>query len=313
MRVIVLALLLLVSHAAAAENLRVARAEATTFAFALLDLGMAEGIFARHGLEIESFDLAGAAKAHQALVAGSVDVELGSGLELLFIAKGSPAKGVAVLAGPPAGMGLMTGADGAIGDLAALKGKTIGVSTAGSLTDWLASELSRRQGWGGDGVTRVALGSQDAQVAALVAKNIDAFIGGTQTGYRLEESGRGKMLATFGAVVPDFITHMIVASDSIIAARPDALRDFLAAWFETVRFMRTHKDETIRVTMPITRIPPDTASRIYDEQLAMFSVDGRFEPKALAVTEAAVRALGPLDKLPPDDAMIVPQFLPPPG
>ena len=149
MRFIVLAIMLLVSHAAAAEKLRVARSEATTFAFALLDLGMAEGIFARHGLEIESFDLAGAAKAHQALVAGSVDVELGSGLELLFIAKGSPAKGVAVLAGPPAGMGLMIRADGEIGDLAALKGKAIGVSTAGSLTDWLASELARRQGWGG--------------------------------------------------------------------------------------------------------------------------------------------------------------------
>ena len=88
-----------------------------------------------------------------------------------------------------------------------------------------------------------------------MAKNIDGFIGGTQTGYRLEESGRGKMLASFGKVVPDFIAHMIVASDRIIAARPDALRKFLAAWFETVRFMRTHKDETIRVTMPITRLP----------------------------------------------------------
>jgi len=312
-RFIVLAIMLLVSHAAAAEKLRVARSEATTFAFALLDLGMAEGIFARHGLEIESFDLAGAAKAHQALVAGSVDVELGSGLELLFIARGSPAKGVAVLAGPPAGMGLMVRADGEIGDLAALKGKAIGVSSSGSLTDWLASELARRQGWGADGVTRVALGSQDAQVAGLIAKNIDAFIGGTQTGYRLEESGRGKILATFGKLVPDFITHMIVASDRAIAARPDALRHFLAAWFETVRFMQTHKDETIRVTMPITRLPPGAASGIYDEQLAMFSADGRFETKALAVTEAAVRALGPLDKLPPDDTMIATQFLPPPA
>ena len=45
----------------------------------------------------------------------------------------------------------------------------------------------------------------------------------------------------------------------------------------------------------------------------MFSLDGRFEPKALATTEAAVRALGPLDHLPPDDAMIATQFLPPPG
>jgi NitT/TauT family transport system substrate-binding protein len=309
---LLLAVLLLASGtASAAEKLRVAKPEATTFAFALLDVGIAQGIFARHGLEIESVDLAGASKAHQALIAGSVDVELGSGVEILFIAKGSPAKGIAVLAGPPAGMCVTVRGDGALRDKADLKGKLIGVSTAGSLTDWLATELSRSQGWGGDGVTRVALGNQDALIAALVSKNVDAIIGGTQTGYRLEASGRGKVLTTFGKLVPDFITHMILASDSFIASHPDTLRRFLAGWFETVRFVQANKAETIRLTETITRLPSDIASTIYDEQIAMFSTDGRFEPKALAVTEQSVRELGGLTALPPDPALFTEAFLPP--
>lgn len=303
-------LLLALQAANAADKLHVAKPEATTFAFAFLDIGVQAGIFSKHGIEIESLDLAGASKAHQALIAGSADVELGSGIEFMFIAKGSPAKGIAVLAGAPLGMCITVRDDGEFKRGADLKDKLIGISTVGSLTDWLATELSRRQGWGSDGVKRVALGNQDALSAALIAKNIDAIVGGTQTGYRLQETGRGKVLTTFGPLVPDFITHMIVSSDSFIAAHPDRLRRFLAAWFETVRFAKANKAEAIRLTQPLTRLPAEIAAIIYDEQIAMFSTDGRFEPKALDIIKKSVRELGQLDTLPPDDALFTEAFLP---
>ena len=296
------------SHAA--DKIRVSKSEATTFAFAFLEVGAQEGIYAKHGLEVETLNLAGAAKAHQALLAGSADIELGSGIELMFVAKGSPTKGVAVLAGPPLGFAIMVAKDGATHSVADLKGRLIGVSTVGSLSDWLPTEISRRHGWGGEGIKRVALGSQDGLTGALISHNVDGIIGGTQTGYRLEQAGSGRILTTFGPLIPDFIVHMIVASDSFISAHPDALKRFLAGWFETVHFAKTHKDETVRDTMPLTRLPPDLAARLYDEQIAMFSDDGRFQPKALAVTKEAVKQLGELDKLPPDDQLYTEAFLP---
>jgi NitT/TauT family transport system substrate-binding protein len=204
----------------------------------------------------------------------------------------------------------MVAKDGGIASVADLKGKLIGVSTVGSLSDWLPTEISRRQGWGSDGIRRVALGSQDGLTGALLSHNVDGIIGGTQTGYRLEQAGSGKILTTFGPLIPDFIAHMIVASDTFIASNPAALRRFLAGWFETVRFAKTHKDETVRDTMPLTRLPPDLAARLYDEQIAMFSDDGRFQPKALAVIKEAVKQLGPVDKLPPDDMLYTEAFLP---
>jgi len=296
------------SHAT--DKIRVSKSEATTFAFAFLEVGAQEGIYAKHGLEVETLNLGGAAKAHQALLAGSADIELGSGLELMFVAKGSPTKGVAVLAGPPLGFAIMVAKDGSVHSVADLKGKLIGVSTVGSLSDWLPTEISRRQGWGSEGIRRVALGSQDGLTGALLSHNVDGIIGGTQTGYRLEQAGSGRVLTTFGPLIPDFIVHMIVASDAIIAAHPDQLKRFLAGWFETVRFAKTHKDETVRDTMPLTRLPPDLAARLYDEQIAMFSDDGRFQAKALAVTKEAVKQLGELDKLPPDGQLYTEAFLP---
>lgn len=296
------------SHAA--DKIRVSKSEATTFAFAFLEVGAQEGIYAKHGIEVETLNLAGAAKAHQALIAGSADIELGSGLELMFVAKGSPTKGVATLAGPPLGFAIMVAKDGNVHSVADLKGKLIGVSTVGSLSDWLPTEISRRQGWGSEGIRRVALGSQDGLTGALLSHNVDGIIGGTQTGYRLEQAGSGKILTTFGPLIPDFIAHMIVASDTFIAAHPDELKRFLAGWFETVHFAKTHKDETVRDTMPLTRLPPDQASKLYDQQIAMFSDDGRFQPKGLAVIKEAAKQLGELDKLPPDNQLYTEAFLP---
>jgi len=294
----------------AADKIRVSKSEATTFAFAFLEVGVKEGIYARHGLDIETLDLAGAAKAHQALLAGSADIELGSGMEMMFVAKGSPTKGVAVLAGPPLGFCIMVAKDSPIKTVADLKGKLIGVSTVGSLSDWLPTEISRRQGWGSEGIRRVALGSQDGLTGALISHNVDGIIGGTQTGYRLEQTGNGRILTTFGPLIPDFIAHMIVASNAFIAAHPDELRRFLAGWFETVHFAKTHKAETVRDTMPLTRLTPAQASLLYDQQISMFSDDGRFPPKAVAVIKSGVKELGHLDKLPPDDVLYTEAFLP---
>ncbi|HKU69563.1 MAG TPA: transporter substrate-binding domain-containing protein, partial [Burkholderiales bacterium] len=53
-----------------------------------------------------------------------------------------------------------------------LKGKTVSVSTGGSLTYWLVREFSRQRGWGPTGIKTVALGVNPAQVAALKAGNV---------------------------------------------------------------------------------------------------------------------------------------------
>jgi len=307
---VILGFAALVPAARAADKIHVSKSEATTFAFAFLEVGVKEGIYAKHGLDVETLNLPGAAKAHQALLAGSADIELGSGMEMMFVAKGSPTKGVAVLAGPPLGFCIMVAKDSPIKTVADLKGKLIGVSTVGSLSDWLPTEIARRQGWGSEGIRRVALGSQDGLTGGLISHNVDGIIGGTQTGYRLEQAGSGRILTTFGPLIPDFIAHMIVASNTFIGAHPDELRRFLAGWFETVHFAKTHKAETVRDTMPLTRLTPDQASLLYDQQISMFSDDGRFQPKAVAVIKNAAKELGGLDKLPPDDVLYTEAFLP---
>src|SRR5215469_15002696 len=96
------ALTLALAGSAGAETLlRVGKAVPEAFSFVPLDVGIAHGIFAKHGLRIDAVGFAGSAKLHQALAADSIDLGLGSGPELAFVAKGAPVEGIAAMMGAP--------------------------------------------------------------------------------------------------------------------------------------------------------------------------------------------------------------------
>src|SRR6201993_1799934 len=151
-------------EALALEKVRLGKAVPNSFAFGATEVGIEAKIFEAEGIEVEVTSFRGDAQLQQALAAGSLDVGLGSGPGLGFRAKGAPAIGVAGMYGPPANLALVLPFDTPIKTLSDLKGKRIGVTTTGSLTDWLVRELSRQQGWGSDGIQILALGQMQARV-----------------------------------------------------------------------------------------------------------------------------------------------------
>ncbi len=88
-------------NARAADMLRVGKAVPEAFSFIPLDIGMQTGIFKKYGIDMQETAFAGDAKMQQAMAAGSIDVGLGSGPAMAFIAKGAPVKAIAAMAGPP--------------------------------------------------------------------------------------------------------------------------------------------------------------------------------------------------------------------
>src|ERR1700720_3290999 len=305
---VAITLVLAGSGLASAEKLRVGKAVAEAFSFAPLDIGMRKGIFARHGLEIESIAFTGDARMQQAMASDSIDIALGSGPAMAFIVKGSPVKAVAAMAGPPLLMAIVVRPDGPK-TVAELKGRKISVSTAGSLTFWLVSETSRRQGWGPQGIDVQPMGAMSGQIAALKRGDIDGIVMDLSTAFDLENRGEGRILVRFGDL-QDFIVHVIYSTDALIATRPDAIRGFLKGWFETIAFMRKNKAETVAIAKDAIGKNADIVGRTYDEVMPMFSDDGRFKASALNVLAKSFVELNTLPAEPDMSKLYTEAFLP---
>jgi len=298
------------SVGAAAELLRVGKSVPEAFSFVPLDVGMRVGLFRKYGVEIEASSLSGGAKLQQALAADSIDIGLGSGPEMSAIQKGSPVKAVAAMAGAPRLLALLVGSDGGVKSVADLKGRKIGVTTTNSLTAWLVSELSRQQGWGSDGIEVTPLGATAAQFAALKTHQIDGLVADIATLLQAEANEQGRILFRFGDLVKDFHIHVIFATNKLIAQRPDAIRAFLEAWFETIMFMRAERARTVEIAKDVIHVDPAIMARTYDELMPMFSDDGKFNPKAMAALSRSYVDLKILPSAPNMSKFYTEEFLP---
>src|SRR5260221_1438187 len=183
------------------------------------------------------------------MASDSLDVALGSGPAMAFIVRGDTIKRVADRAGPPLLLAIVVRPDGPK-TAAELRAKKISVSTAGSLTYWLVSETSRRQGWGPKGIEIAPMGALPGQIAAMKRGDIDGAIMDIGNAFDLEKRGEGRILVRF-TDIKDFHIHVIFATDKAIASKPDVIRNFLKGWFETISFMRKNKAETVKVAMQV--------------------------------------------------------------
>jgi NitT/TauT family transport system substrate-binding protein len=296
------------SAPASAQKLRVGKAVAEAFSFAPLDIGMRKGIFARHRLEIESVAFTGDARMQQAMASDSIDIALGSGPAMAFIVKGSPVKAVAAMAGPPLLMAIVVRPDGPK-TATELKGRKISVSTAGSLTYWLVSETSRRQGWGPKGIEIAPMGAMPGQIAAMKRGDIDGAIMDVGNAFELEKKGEGRILVSFTDIT-DFHIHVIFATDKLIAEHPRLVRAFLKGWFETIAVMRGNKAETVAIAAEVTSKDEDVTARVYDVIMPMFSDTGKFNPDALATLAKSYVELQLLPAEPEMAKLYTEEFLP---
>lgn len=300
----------LASAPSRAEPLRVGKPQGEVFSFVPLDVGIEEGIFKKHGIEVQEFDLGGAAKLQQALAAQAIDIGLGSGPALSFIAKGAPQLGIASMAGPPLVMTLIVAKDGPVKTIADLKGKTVSISSPGGVPEWMVRQLSQHEGWGPEGINMIGLGADSAQVAALRTNQVVGMPNDIGLAMKLEDEGVARILVHFGDIVPTFIMHVIFASNDVIAKRPDDLKKFLGGWFDTIGYMRAHKADVVRIGADVTHVTPAIEGRVYDAVMPMFSDTGRFDPKALAILAQSFVDLKLLPTKPDMSTLYTEKFLP---
>lgn len=307
------ALLLFVKGAAADDQLRVGTPEPTAYVFSPATVGIESGIFKKHGLDVQRIDFAGGAKLHQAMTAGALDVIIGTGSDIPFVLKGAPERVVAAYGNDLNSVSLVVRSDNSVKTIADLKGRTVGTTTAGSFTTWVAKTILANHGIRPDEFKLAYLGAMNGIIAGLLAKDVDAIVGTTAGSLALQREGKARILVKAGAEIHDFIADVVYASEPMMKERPAVLRRFLAAWFDTLHFMRTNKAETLRITRPLTKLPDDIASEIYDSETPSFFSDGHIDKKKLAAVQQALIDVGVIAKPAPEADFVDERFLPKAG
>ena len=111
-------------------------------------------------------------------------------------------------------------------------------------------------------------------------------------------------------LVKDFHMQIIFATDKVIAEKPQAVRAFMAAWLETIAFAKANKEKTCSIIQQVLGFHPDVLNSTYDRVINVYSTDGKFNPRALAVLARSYVELKLLDREPDMTKLYTEEFLP---
>jgi len=296
---------------ASATTLTVGKAAPNADPIIPVNVGEQLGIFKKHGLDLKIVDFTGGSKMTQAMAAGALDIGDGAGTEMALVAKGAPMIAICETAGPIPFIGIGVPWDSPIKTIDQLKGKKIGYSSAGSLTDWLTKQLARKQGWAPQDVTGVSIGNGASSIIAAFREHlIDADVAVTSLFLAMEENKTGRLLFPVSKYEGKLAAGTLYASNHVIETNPDAVRAFVAGWIETVDYIRTHKAETVKIESAITGFSESVMAKDYDLTVGMFTKDCKFDAESLETLKNSFVELNLLPSAPDMSKLYTEKFLP---
>jgi NitT/TauT family transport system substrate-binding protein len=293
----------------ALDKVKVGKSVNQNMLFAAIEVGQIGKIWESVGIETTSVALGGDAKVQQALTTNDVQFGLGGGPALGYRAKGIPVAGIAPIDTTPH-LNIVVRPDSPLREPKDLKGKLVGVTTAGSLTDWLVREFSRKMGWGPTGMRIVPMGDPRARYAALKTGDIDSITMPTEAAYEFEIKNQGRIIVSFPDYVAKFHSLMIFTSDRLIKDNPDLVRRFIQGYFKTIAYMKDNKAPSARIISKVTGLSEEAILRAWDIEFSGLSDNGAFDPEALDVLRHSFQELGILDFVPEAKDIYVGTFVP---
>ena len=247
-------LFLLTVDNAAAELVRTAIPRAT-LNYLSLPVAELKGYFRDEGLENQTIVIPGV-NAIAAVVSGDVDYSGAGGSGMRAAVRGAPIKAI-MFQTEKVTWYLLAAAD--IQKISDLKGKRIAVGTVGDTQDALITMLVEREGVSGRDITRVAVPSRNVSTTILSLKtgafsaavvNADESLLGEKEGLRT--------LAFIGDVFP-YPFQGFVATDKLIAERPNDIKRWLRAMARSLMFIRDKPEEAADIAMK--KIPMGSMTR----------------------------------------------------
>jgi NitT/TauT family transport system substrate-binding protein len=235
------------------------------------------GFFREEGLEPE-FIFMKAIQTVQAMLAGGVDFGTATGTAISAAVNGADVRVVFALSDKPS-FDLI--AAPAITSVAQLRGKKIGISAPGSLTEIIARQIFIANKIPLDQVTMLPLGTSDITWVALKAGTIDATMLQIPQNFIAVDEGYRKIAA--GADVYRAVQGGLTTTKLVINDKPELVTKVIRATQKALRLFRADKRyATDFIRGPFLDMGKDRdkyAERVYEAALGYLSTTGTVDDK----------------------------------
>jgi NitT/TauT family transport system substrate-binding protein len=290
-----LALASIAHSARAADTVRVGLA-AVYPAYSIPYAANELGFYKERNLDVQVTPFRGGPATQEALASGAIDIStIAPGAAALAIAKGVNEKIVALSVPPtPQGWYILVPSASPIKSMAELKGKTVGVTQKGSLTDFWVQRAAAKAGIT---VQTVPLGAP-AVMPALKAKQVDAAILWPIFSYKGIADGDFRSVDDLGATMEPSVSEGWAATADLIQNRPAVLHRWLEANAKTIVYMQTHEDWTVAFLKHYFDEQDDQVVKLVFEKFIMrINPDGVMKPEWMQASLELATSAGMETKL----------------
>jgi len=257
------------------------------------------GFFREEGLEAE-FVFMKAIQTVQAMLAGGVDFGTATGTAISAAVNGADVRVVFALTDKPSFDMI---ALPSIANVQQMRGKKLGISAPGSLTEILARQILIANKIPLDQVTMLPLGTSDVTYVALKAGTIDATMLQVPQTFIAQDEGFRKIAA--GADFYRAVQGGLTTTKRVIMERPDVVARVIRATQKALRLIRNDKNFAVEfIKGPFLDMGKDRdkyAERVYDTALQFFlatgSVDEKLQREMIAT---AAQRIKPKEIAPPE-------------
>ncbi len=218
------------------------------------------GFFKDEGLNVHSVTIASGGTLMVAiLTSGHADLVV-SGVAAIMraIERGAP---VSVVAGFQNKIDFALIGSKQVTRLEDLKGKTVGVTSAGSFSEFAVIEALRRRGFIRDKDYKLlAAGSTFLRIGALKGGRVDAIPLSSGERHTLEDEGY-PVLLEIGQVVPEIPLAVLVAAKPFATREPDSVVRFIRALAKSIQLIKTSPEKALQMAAAKLRGNPETQRR----------------------------------------------------
>jgi NitT/TauT family transport system substrate-binding protein len=259
--------------AAAQDTLKLAVGQRGNWDTSVSELGQRVGIFKKHGLALEILYTQGGGETQQAVVSGSVDIGVASGImgALSLFSKGAPVRIIGAETTGAADLFWYVRADSPIKSLKDTDGKTIAYSTNGSSTHGVVNAYIKENSLK---AKPVATGGPPSTLTQVMSGQIDVGWSAPPFGLDLLDQGKIRIIASGddAAAFKGQTVRVLLATVQTLQTRKDAIERYMKAYRETVDWMYADPS-ALKTYAEFVGISEALAKRARDEFFPKASID----------------------------------------